>query len=481
MEHEMMNPNLTAASRSTLKRWLGVSFAGLAAVAAPAGLPQYGAPELLCRANFTGAYNMPNTTFFSNTTPVINANGDVAVRCDIVQGMDIDGIWFGSLKKPGQMVLLSAPEAVFSDVSLNDDGVLVTPQGFSLGQDGIYYYDTVSQSGGLLTTLPLGASSWGAVTINNSGDLGYRAAFSGRNSWVYYNAASGNAFVRATEATILPSSPYSFLFTPAFNDAGQIAGKVRLGPPNQVGESQPDQIVRIEPDGSVTILAHDVDSMPGSPFLRFDNSVDINASGHVVFQATLAGNVRGVFVTDGVNTIEIARTGKDDLTNLESFRPAMNDSGLVVFRGFMGSLRAVWLGDGESLTQVAVEHDLVETDLGLGRIDQHDTSPTFGGGPEINNAGDIVFHATLTPADNNQIEWGSGIFVRRAKSAALPGDMNCDGVITVSDIGPFVLALTDPAEYAAQFPDCNAANADINGDGTVTVSDIGPFVALLTQ
>lgn len=63
---------------------------------------------------------------------------------------------------------------------------------------------------------------------------------------------------------------------------------------------------------------------------------------------------------------------------------------------------------------------------------------------------------------------------------AQPGDLNCDGLILISDIGPFVLALTDPAGYAAQFPNCGNLNGDINGDGLVSVGDIGPFVALLS-
>ncbi|MGE3181224.1 MAG: S8 family serine peptidase [Phycisphaerae bacterium] len=61
----------------------------------------------------------------------------------------------------------------------------------------------------------------------------------------------------------------------------------------------------------------------------------------------------------------------------------------------------------------------------------------------------------------------------------LAGDTNCDGVVTVSDIGPFVLALTQPAEYMAQFPNCDILTADLDGDDSVSVSDIGPFVALL--
>lgn len=65
-------------------------------------------------------------------------------------------------------------------------------------------------------------------------------------------------------------------------------------------------------------------------------------------------------------------------------------------------------------------------------------------------------------------------------AGGVPGDMNCDGTLTVSDIAGFVLALTDPTGYADQFPGCDINNGDISGDNVVTVSDIGPFVALLT-
>jgi probable HAF family extracellular repeat protein len=60
------------------------------------------------------------------------------------------------------------------------------------------------------------------------------------------------------------------------------------------------------------------------------------------------------------------------------------------------------------------------------------------------------------------------------------GDLNCDGVVNTFDIDPFVLALTNPAAYAAQHPDCLARLADINGDGVVNAFDVDPFVLLLT-
>ena len=39
--------------------------------------------------------------------------------------------------------------------------------------------------------------------------------------------------------------------------------------------------------------------------------------------------------------------------------------------------------------------------------------------------------------------------------------------------------LTDPAAYAAAWPDCDVMLADIDGDGDVDAFDIDPFVELL--
>lgn len=59
------------------------------------------------------------------------------------------------------------------------------------------------------------------------------------------------------------------------------------------------------------------------------------------------------------------------------------------------------------------------------------------------------------------------------------GDLNCDQIVNNFDIDPFVLALTNPAQYATQYPNCNRSNADVNGDGLVNNFDIDAFVALL--
>jgi hypothetical protein len=66
-------------------------------------------------------------------------------------------------------------------------------------------------------------------------------------------------------------------------------------------------------------------------------------------------------------------------------------------------------------------------------------------------------------------------------SDGLLGDLNCDGTVDGFDIDPFVLALSDPGAYAAQFADCNVLNADVNADGAIDGFDIDAFAALVSD
>ncbi|MDX2198679.1 MAG: hypothetical protein SF069_06870 [Phycisphaerae bacterium] len=88
----------------------------------------------------------------------------------------------------------------------------------------------------------------------------------------------------------------------------------------------------------------------------------------------------------------------------------------------------------------------------------------------IDDALDIAVDPSLDANGNGQLD-GCETFIL--------GDMNCDLVVTVGDISGFVLALTNPAAYAAQYPNCNIMSADMNQDGVVSVGDIGAFVAAL--
>ncbi|MEW6252800.1 MAG: M28 family peptidase [Planctomycetota bacterium] len=116
-------------------------------------------------------------------------------------------------------------------------------------------------------------------------------------------------------------------------------------------------------------------------------------------------------------------------------------------------------------------------------LSENTTQEIWGGS---NNS----YHTNRDNMNDPDYDWNFGIEVVRGAlagivgwadvSLARPGDLNCDGLITFDDINPFVLALSDPAGYQAQFPNCSIMNGDLNGDGRVDFGDINPFVAVLT-
>ncbi|RLE17721.1 MAG: hypothetical protein DRJ65_22370, partial [Acidobacteria bacterium] len=127
-------------------------------------------------------------------------------------------------------------------------------------------------------------------------------------------------------------------------------------------------------------------------------------------------------------------------SSFNSKTPSLNDSGQVsVCFSVVGgdtTVQGIWLGGNESGSVVWTDPNdgfisdcslnnpgdvvaelrgffvspeglyLFDSDLGTGRIDQHDSSVVFGGALSINEGGDIAFSAGLTPFDDNQVEWG---------------------------------------------------------------------------
>jgi hypothetical protein len=79
----------------------------------------------------------------------------------------------------------------------------------------------------------------------------------------------------------------------------------------------------------------------------------------------------------------------------------------------------------------------------------------------------------------NQDLQGYALVITGEVVARMTGDANCDGAVDLFDIDAFVLAASNPAAYAANFPGCPLDLCDCNGDGSVDVFDIDAFVALV--
>lgn len=390
----------------TMKSWGGCGLVLLLATAATAELPDNGAGlELQVRSNIVDGFNLPPNSSFNSKSPSLADTGGVAMSLGVVGGdVNTVGLWLGG-SGAGSVVWTDGGGAVISDCSLNNDGLAVFPLSFA-SPDGLYFYDDSDGSSGLLTTRPIGTSAWTGAEVNASGQAAFRASFSGQYAWVSYDGETNPPY-HALVASLEPTSPYWHLYTPSFNDQRLIAGKTSLA-----ANHNADQIVVCDALGDCTVLVEDIDADAASPFSSFGNSVSLNNAGWVAFNAGLVAGGEGVFLTDGMTTLAIATTAMPEITAIDAFAPSANDHGQVAFRAFdSAGLMAIFVGDGQDLVKIATEHDVVPTDLGEGRIDQHDSSVVFGGSPDINNAGDVAFNATLTPADNNQIEWGTGLFI----------------------------------------------------------------------
>lgn len=61
----------------------------------------------------------------------------------------------------------------------------------------------------------------------------------------------------------------------------------------------------------------------------------------------------------------------------------------------------------------------------------------------------------------------------------VPGDMDCDGSLNLTDVESFILALIDPKGYDAKNPDCDLNLADMNTDGSVDLTDVEKFIEAL--
>ncbi|MFM9957344.1 MAG: choice-of-anchor tandem repeat NxxGxxAF-containing protein [Phycisphaerales bacterium] len=461
----------------------------LTAASAQAQVPAYSGFQMLARTNFAsnpgGAFNVPGSWFFSGEDIRINNSRQVAFRLNVTSGSFMS-VWLGAVVPgggptgTGTVVYSSNPadDAFISRVSINNIGRIIWEQNFTGGTPGLYFHDIIPGTSGLLTTRPFGTSSWSSPNVNDNNEVGFRANFgTNRQSFTSWSPASPNTTIdHAVEAGLDPGSPYSFLFTPSFNNQRQIAGFARRGTAGQTGGTQPDEIRIFNANGTNILIARDADATPTSPYASFDSSVALSNNGKVAFMATLAAGGRGVFLYNGSTIITIATTTAPgtQISNLEFFAPSVNDNGVVAFRAFdTAGKRAIWVGDGTTLRKLVTAQDLIVSDLGTARVDQNvASSPVFGGAPSINAAGDVAFNAALTPPDNNQIEWGTGVYVALvAPPPPCPGDLNNDGSRNTVDLTLFLSAFGTTVTPSTNGP-------DFDNNGTVNTADLVTFLAL---
>ena len=403
--------------KSRTLRWFGAMGAAVASLA-NAALPGYTEVELQARSNLLvndNGWNLPPGSSFNSISASINASAQVAFRVQVVPdagdpGLSRPGVWLGA-HGVGSLVYTGAIDALIdNEACINDTGDIAFTISSTGSGNSLYLYDASAGSAGELGTLPVIPNSYGSPCLNTAGDIGFQANFaSGR---AYAARIGGTTQIYAGDANVVPGSPWTYLYTPSFNATGLIAAKVA---------TSPDQFSAVEvrafhSDGSSQRLLANQATDAASPYSKFDNSLALADDGSVAVIATRAAdNRRVVLRNDGMTTTEIAAVDPaGPILELDSFAPAINDAGWVAFRARDANGQAIYLGDGASLQRVVGNGDVVDTDLGVAQLGQHDASPVFAGRPSINARGDIAFVAGVHPQGDSQTEWGSGVFVAYA-------------------------------------------------------------------
>lgn len=382
-----------------------------------AAIPEYNSPELLARANISDGYNLPEMSFLSNTSPVINNRGDVTFKLMAFGGENNQGVWVKLASESAGKIVYEAPDMRFvTEPSLNDAGKVA----FNLYDDGI--------TDGIFV-LDANTNEVSHVLDPQDHDKDNNIAFYTypqllTNGKIYFRGTNqdnvrsfyqfdGKLKTLIAEGVTTFGQKSSYLFKPYMNDSGAMTFKRRIGEPGVWDESNADEILLIKPVGNnfeSIVVAKDKDGDPNSVFKGFANSASLSKNGMVAFTAFLEDNSKAIILYKDGTSKNVAREQADDISEIELFSPKVNEQGLVLFRAKnTEGKRGLYLADSTGVRRVIGEGDKIMTDSGPAKILSNPNYPGFAGEVDMNDKGVIVFSCLIVGEHDNK-ELGSAIY-----------------------------------------------------------------------
>lgn len=350
-------------------------------------------PTLVLRTHFDKAFNIPPGLFVSNETPKLNNHGNIAV----LTNKRI--LWQCS---PTCSPLFTAPTGEFMRLyEFNENPI------FELLSEDFYTKGLFTTSNNQLTEILspefdfLTVQFFGQNKLLDNNSIIFLAKDGGHNQYILKYSRDGNL------TTILKESnkdQIAFIYNPRINKYGQLAAKVIRGNKGEFHDDSPQEIRLYQADGSYQIIAHTKDG-----FEYLDYGISLNNLGEMTFIAT-KNNETGLYFWNGQKIKKLFTANK--FGRFDAFAPQLNDQKQIVFRGFNKSNRpALFYWHQNTLITLLTEGDTVQTDLGEAQYGHHDPSyPLFSGNIDLNHQGMVAYSAGLHPKNNNQIEWGTGLF-----------------------------------------------------------------------
>lgn len=283
------------------------------------------------------------------------------------------------------------------------------------------------------------------------------------------NGASGQAYITGNGQWIVFSSVATDLVADDDNGLGDVFRyEVATG-----------QIVRV----SLNALGHEANGASNNPTISEDGRYAAFESFATNFAAGDADGITDVFVKDmvggGVERISRNLSGVEG-NGHSSDAQISADGAVVVFHSFASDLVA---SDTNNAPDVFAFKRATQEMIRVSTDAAGNQSFGFAVNAAVSGNGNVVVFESdgmdLVSGDANN---RADIFAAQLTTAAtfLPSDFNGDGLINTEDINPFILALTDPAGYAATFPLVDLLQVDPNGDGLINTEDINYFIFHLT-
>jgi hypothetical protein len=379
-------------------------------------------PAIKIRANTTAALNIPARSYFGLENPLLSDDNSFFIKFDSWDGDARTGIFRWSDEYGPQHFF--TPEGTFASglaLDTHTQKLYYELVNYGYFSQGIHRIDALLKKSELVFLDNKRIFSSNVKVLENNQSLIFRGSNANQSQDIVKLSLDPQKHtdILLETAHQRPQEEIAYIFPPAANEHGLMAFKVRHGAAGELNEAQKDSIRIYNTQDNSLQLMHEIwdrDADPKSPFLSFDNTVSINASGEVLFVTKLSSGPRAIYKwkpTQGLQ--ELVREGEfEGLDEIPFFAPDMNNAGEVVFRARSKSLgESVWhISAHNKLTRLMAWGDRIKSDLGWARVgDKNKNVMHLYLAPRINNLGSVLIGTLIHQDDDNSSNKGLGFYL----------------------------------------------------------------------
>lgn len=204
------------------------------------------------------------------------------------------------------------------------------------------------------------------------------------------------------EVTPLFEPKASYIFTPQIGYKGEIAIKTR---DLHLGEDAPDRLWLFD-GSSWKVILEDKDANPESNWKSFRHQLSVD--GNKVLLIANDGKKDSLLLIEN-NLVTVIATAGVDLKSFDYFTPKLQNDVMVVRGMDFEGMKAVYVKDENNFRKLISQGNIIQTDLGPGKVFYQSQDAIFYGAPGVDERGNVYLQATLTDPDHPATLLGIGL------------------------------------------------------------------------